>query len=239
LENPDPEEFFGDTVIFNSINYPIGLNWTESLSSKKYRVSFILTLAYLIFLVAISSSFFAMIQKRNDVAVPDPILAFFQPADVSDEIFSVLYIFIFATVVYLIKKPEQLLFALQAYGLMMTMRFITIYLVPLDTPPGIVTLRDPMARLFFYEDGSVTKDLFFSGHAATLFLFFFLVDNKILAYCILAGALVLSVLLLILHTHYSYDVLAAPVFAYAAYKITGRLFKNPRVFPDNLEVKEH
>jgi hypothetical protein len=166
-----------------------------------------------------------MIQKRNDLAVPDPILALFTPADVSDQIFFTLYLFIFLTVVYLINKPQQLLFTLQAYGLLMTMRFITIYLVPLDTPPGIVTLRDPMARLFFYEDGGVTKDLFFSGHAATLFLFFFLVDYKILKYGILAGALILSVLLLILHTHYSYDVLAAPVFAYAAYKIAGRQFK--------------
>jgi hypothetical protein len=203
------------------------LNWSDSLSSKKFNISFGLTLAYLVFLTAISSSFFAMIQKRNDVVVPDPILALFPPADVSDEIFFTLYLFIFLTIAHLIKKPQQLLFALQAYALLMTMRFITIYLVPLDTPPGIVTLRDPMARLFFYEDGSVTKDLFFSGHAATLFLFFFLVDKKILAYCILAGALVLSVLLLILHTHYSYDVLAAPVFAYAAYKIAGRLFKAP------------
>jgi hypothetical protein len=168
-----------------------------------------------------------MIEQRQGFVPPDPLLALFPPADVSDEIFFTLYLFIFLTLIHVIKKPQQLVFALQAYGLMMTMRFITLLLVPLDTPPGIVTLRDPMARLFFYEDGGVTKDLFFSGHAATLFLFFFLVENSILKYCILFGAIILCVLLLILHTHYSYDVLAAPVFAYAAYKITERVLKVP------------
>ena len=166
-----------------------------------------------------------MIQQRQGFVPPDPLLALFPPADVSDEIFFTLYLFIILTVIHVIRKPQQLVFALQAYGLMMTMRFITLLLVPLDAPPGIVTLRDPLARLFFYEDGGVTKDLFFSGHAATLFLFFFLVENRILKYCILLGALILSVLLLILHTHYSYDIVAAPVFAFAAYKITKRVTK--------------
>lgn len=168
-----------------------------------------------------------MIQQRQGFIPPDPLLDLFPPADVSDEIFFTLYLFIILTVIHVIKKPRLFLFALQAYGLMMSMRFITLLLVPLDTPPGIVTLRDPMARLFFYEDGGVTKDLFFSGHAATLFLFFFIAENKVLKYCILIGALILSVLLLILHTHYSYDVLAAPLFAWAAYKITGVVFKMP------------
>jgi len=168
-----------------------------------------------------------MIEKRQGFVPPDPLLALFPPSDVSDEIFFVLYLFIVLTVIHLIKRPQQLIFALQAYGLMMTMRFITLLLVPLDTPPGIVTLRDPLARVFFYEDGGVTKDLFFSGHAATLFLFFLLVDNNVIKYSILVGTLILSILLLILHTHYSYDVLAAPVFAYWAYKLTGYLFKAP------------
>jgi len=168
-----------------------------------------------------------MIERRQGFVPPDPLLDLFSPADVSDEIFFTLYLFIILTVIHVIRKPQLFLFTLQAYALMMTLRFITLLLVPLDTPPGIVTLRDPMARLFFYEDGSVTKDLFFSGHAATLFLFFFIVENKVLKYFILIGAIILSVLLLILHTHYSYDVLAAPVFAYAACRITRVVFRVP------------
>ena len=203
------------------------MSWSGFALTKKFKISLALSVLYLLFLTAISPFLFLIIQKRQGFVPPDPLLALFPPTDVSDEIFFTLYLFIILTVIYVIRKPRLLLFALQAYGLMMTMRFITLFLVPLDAPPGIVTLRDPMARIFFYEDGGITKDLFFSGHAATLFLFFFIVENVALKYSILIGAIVLSVLLLTIHTHYSYDVLAAPLFAYAAYKITGKVFGSP------------
>jgi hypothetical protein len=117
----------------------------------------------------------------------------------------------------LIQDPKKFLWFAWAFNLETAFRFITIYLVALEPPIGLVDLHDPLAEILIYGDKlAITKDLFFSGHTATMvFVCFFLptVKEKWLAFGL---SLVLVSLLLIQHVHYSIDVLAAPLFTLAA-----------------------
>jgi len=112
--------------------------------------------------------------------------------------------------------------ALQAYGLMVLIRTIAMYLVPLEPPETLLLLNDPFVQLFGKGE-ILTKDLFFSGHTATLFLLFLLTKNKILKIIFLMSAVTVGIAVLLQHVHYSIDVFIAPFVAYSAFKIITNL----------------
>jgi hypothetical protein len=81
----------------------------------------------------------------------------------------------------------------------------------------MIPLSDPFAE--YFTAGSVmTKDLFFSGHTATLFFLFLITEKKILRYIFLCATMAVAILVLAQHVHYTIDVFAAPFFTYGAYK---------------------
>lgn len=176
---------------------------------------------YLIVLAAIAPSFFVTVQLRRGILLSDPILDVFPARDVSNFIFSTLYIFTILAIFNIVPAPVRFLHGLLAYALITTVRFGTMYFISLEPPRELVELKDPLLSVFFYGQTPITKDLFFSGHASTLFLLFFFTPQQPLRTILLVASIVLCVLLLVQHIHYSYDVLAAPWFAYAAYKISG------------------
>jgi hypothetical protein len=98
--------------------------------------------------------------------------------------------------------------------------------VPLESPIAIIPLHDEILKLTFYSGAENIKDLFFSGHAATLFLFYFFSVDKVFKYLFLAAAISLSIGLVVQHVHYSFDILAAPVFAYISYKLVTKFSKH-------------
>jgi membrane-associated phospholipid phosphatase len=111
------------------------------------------------------------------------------------------------------------------YILLNLFRIVCMFFIPLDPPDGIIPLNDTFLKNTVYEGGLNLKDLFFSGHTATLFLFFFFVKNNwfklffFLAACSVAFALVIQ------HVHYSLDIIAAPFFAFLSWKIITIVFK--------------
>jgi hypothetical protein len=94
-----------------------------------------------------------------------------------------------------------------------------ISLVSLNPPVGLIPLADPITNQF-YGIHYITHDLFFSGHTTTVFLIFLCLKKKADRIYVLLASLILGVLLLIQHVHYTIDVLAAPVFTYAVYRLT-------------------
>jgi membrane-associated phospholipid phosphatase len=93
---------------------------------------------------------------------------------------------------------------------------LTITLVPLDPPAGLIGLVDPIGN-FFYGKSYVTKDLFFSGHTSTVFLLYLCLPGRKDRMIALAVTALVAFLLLVQHVHYTLDVLGALLFASIAF----------------------
>jgi len=91
-----------------------------------------------------------------------------------------------------------------------------MYLLPLEPPANMIILNDPLVE-FFGTGQALTKDLFFSGHTATLFILFLVSEKKIIKTVFLISTIAVAIAVLLQHVHYSIDVLAAVFFTYACY----------------------
>ena len=194
------------------------MNWSEFVKNKKLIIEFVLSVIVLVFTLTFMSRFLDFIEHRQGVVLLDPILETFQPINLTWLIFALIYVSLLITVALIIKYPQKLLFAVQVYVLLLLFRMTAMYLLPLNPPLRMIMLNDPFIQ--FFGSGSIlTKDLFFSGHTASLFFFFLITDRKPLKYVLLALTVVVAVALLLQHVHYSIDVFAAPFFTYTAYRL--------------------
>jgi hypothetical protein len=125
-----------------------------------------------------------------------------------------------------IYDPALLLLFLWGFIFLSVSRFICIYLVPLNPPEQLIALRDPITNLFYgKKHGFITKDLFYSGHTSTQFLMclcFTKRSDKLLA---LISTILVGVLVLIQHVHYSIDVIVAPFLTYLVYLLSKQVVK--------------
>jgi hypothetical protein len=61
------------------------------------------------------------------------------------------------------------------------------------------------------------NDFFFSGHTAAPFLFFLFSEGKLAKGVFLVGTILMATSVLLLHHHYTIDVVTAPIFTWAVY----------------------
>ena len=194
------------------------MNWKSFFNIKRNNNEFILTIILLAILMISFSQFIQFIEKRNGAVLPDPLLNIFSPIDLTWLTFSLIYLSLILFLFSVAKEPDKLLIAMQAYGLMVIFRTIAMYLVPLEPPETILLLNDPFVQLFGKGE-ILTKDLFFSGHTATLFLLFLLTEKKTLKFIFLISTFIVGISVLLQHVHYSIDVFVAPFVAYGSYRI--------------------
>ncbi len=162
--------------------------------------------------------FLLLVEARQGTILPDPLLGLLPTLDLTWAVFSVLYAALIGTIAYLALHPNLLLTAVNSYSLMILFRMGAMFLTALEPPPGMIELKDPFVE-FFGTGKVLTKDLFFSGHTATMAVLFLNVRQPVLKYLLLAGAVVVGFSVLLQHVHYSIDVFAAPFFAWCAYGI--------------------
>ncbi len=196
--------------------------WAEAWRDPQFRIRLFATVPALVAVLAFLARFLTFVEARPGAVLPDPVLALLAPRDLTWLTFSLIYLGLAFGVARLATDPRALLVALQAYVLMVIFRMAAMWVTPLEAPPGMIPLHDPLVRLFG-PGKLLTKDLFFSGHTSTLFLLalavpgrrsqaFFLLCTAAVAFSVLAQ-----------HVHYTIDVLAAPVFAYASFRIARRV----------------
>jgi len=82
----------------------------------------------------------------------------------------------------------------------------------------MIFLNDPVLN-WIVNNNEITNDLFFSGHVADISIFVLCCRTKWLKYFLLVSTVVIAVMLVWQHVHYTADVLAAPFFAYASYVV--------------------
>jgi hypothetical protein len=201
----------------------IELPWNVAWQDSRFRWQLILALAVFAIFPWKAEVYFQWIQQRNGIVMQDFILANIPSKNVSTLIFGIIYISVFYLLARIIRRPKHFVWFAWAFNIETFIRFVCIYIVPLDPPMGLVDLHDPLAELFIYgENTAITKDLFFSGHTATMvFVCYFLPHPTERKIAILV-TLVLALLLLIQHVHYSLDVLVAPVATWIAIRIAKR-----------------
>lgn len=203
------------------------LNWKKFFKNKKNKVEFLLTIVLLAVVLISFSQFLLFVEDRTGAILSDPILNLFSPIDLTWLIFALIYLSLLLAIVELVKEPERFLLALQCYGLMVILRLIAMYLMPLEAPSTLLPLNDPFVQLFG-EGNILEKDLFFSGHTATLFLLFLMIKKRNLKIIFLIFTLIVGISVILQHVHYTIDVFVAPFFAYTSYRII-LLFKEKEV----------
>jgi len=196
--------------------------WIEAYKLKSVQYKLLISIVFLAAALCFYSGFLGYVEGRKGFSFSDPVLNLFNPVDLTWLIFSAIYLSLISGIIMLVRNPVRLTLAIQVYTVMILVRMAAMYTLPFNPPPGMIPLNDPLVQ-FFGSVKLLTKDLFFSGHTATLFLLFLVIDKKPFKQLFLILAILVAVGLLLQHVHYFIDVFAAPFFTYGCYIIVKRI----------------
>jgi len=194
------------------------ISWSDAWQEPRFRNKTIIALLLVTIILILLPTFFAFIEKREGMVLQDFVLDAIPAIDVSIPTFVVIWSVVLLVFYRIYQNPR--LFLVIAYGfiLMCILRVLTISLLPLNPPVGIIALKDPIANIAYGGNGIfITKDLFYSGHTGNMFLFFLCLQRKWDKIIALAASFIVGILVLVQHIHYSIDVFAAFIFTYFIY----------------------
>lgn len=200
-------------------------SWKSALSDKKFVIQLGVVIVALVIVISFLPWYFQfVIGPKQGVYLNDPILSLVTPIDFTWVIFLLIYLALFIVLLSLIKQPFTLLLALKCYLSITILRVISMYLVTLEPPIGMIVLIDPLIDNIAYGGTPFTKDLFFSGHVSTVMLLGLVEQRSVIKKLIFSIAAILAVLILIQRVHYTIDVVAAVLITYAVFRgINGRV----------------
>lgn len=202
----------------------VKLNWLASWKQPLFLIQFIISLGIIASFGFFFPFFFDFIEARNGQTLNDFIVASIPPKDVSRMIFLLLYLGILIGMLCNLLKPKNFLIALEIYCLVTFLRIISISLLPLNPPFGYIPLKEPFVALFINGTRTISKDLFFSGHASTIFAIYFSVEQKHFKSILLLFSITVGGLLLMQHVHYTMDVLASPLAVFFCHRLSKKVF---------------
>ena len=199
-------------------------NWKESLSNLGYASKLVTTVAVFVSGVLQFPTYFRNIQKRPGTDLNDFVLNNIPFVDVSTYIFAIIYGLLIYMLIRVLAKPQLFLLFALTFVIETVFRMTTIYFFPLNPPTNLVILHDTFAELLIYGDTEpITKDLFFSGHTATMVMICLFVEGRRDKIASIFATFALAVLLLIQHVHYTVDVFGALFFTYLSYLIAKQI----------------
>lgn len=177
-------------------------NWLIYFALSKKRLVFFMSLCCLIITLICFVYFLTFNENRTGYVFNDPVLNLFKPIAISQIIFLVTYSLAIYGLIISLRDPVFFVSMIQAYTIMTLIRMVCLYSVPLEPPVLIIPLKDTFLESFFYSGRANLKDLFFSGHTATIFLFAFGFRKKSYKWLFLIGACLVGVLMVLQHVHY-------------------------------------
>ena len=205
----------------NPISHPYYSNstWSEAWASSLFRKKVIIGILLFPSILLILPTFFSKIEARQGIVLNDWLLKRIPSMDFSIVIFILVWSTSLLILVRCIQKPAIFLMTIYFLIIITLLRIITISIIPLDPPNGLIILKDPITSLS-YGGSSVfiTKDLFFSGHTANLFMFYLCLQKKRDKLFALFTSLLVGSLVLVQHVHYSIDVIGGILFTYLLVK---------------------
>jgi PAP2 superfamily C-terminal len=187
-----------------------------------YRRKYIITIVLAILMLAVMPYGFDIIQSRGGLSWNDQLLNLLPAFDLSLPIFVVMYSLAVLIIYRVYQNPHLLFEFVKAYIIITVTRFVLIYLIPLDPPQNMVSLLDPITRIF-YGGKEITRDLFFSGHTSTMFLIYLILEKKRDKIIALGVTIFIAIALLFQHIHYTADVLAAFPITWLIWRFTSKI----------------
>jgi hypothetical protein len=177
--------------------------WSVAWPARRLRVTVLATAVGAAISPFLLPRVITAVSNRPGRVPPDPLLAHLGPASESTVIMLLLGGTIMTVLVSTLRRPVAVSRGAFAVVLLFLIRGVTMTLVPLAAPPGIIALRDPLDQLLFYP----------GGEPAT---------RRVWAHVLVAAAAAsVALLLLIQHAHWTVDVAAAPVFALLVWWLSG------------------
>ena len=174
--------------------------WKETWAIPLKRKQIIAGTTLMMLVVVLLPRFFNHIEKRKGIVLDDWVLALILPHNVSVLIFAIIWSMILFVAIKAIYDPSIFIVYTWSLFFVSVARLTCIALVPLDPPRGLIPLTDPLTAVF-YGNTVVTKDLFFSGHTATLALIFFCLkkrNDRIIGF---VATVIVGLVLLVQHIH--------------------------------------
>lgn len=197
--------------------------WSQALARPAFCLSWLALLVLLFgIVVPLTPGFFQFIEHRPSPVLADPLLHLLPRHNVATPVFVLMYGGVLVGVGWLTRQPRLFLRGLWGYCFVLLLRMATIWLVPLSPPLDMVPMPDPFTAAVFHTGAAITKDLFFSGHTATVAILA-LATRGWWRRGLALAAFAIGVLVLVQRVHYTCDVVAAPVFAWVAYWLAGLL----------------
>ncbi|TAG57091.1 MAG: hypothetical protein EAZ27_03620 [Cytophagales bacterium] len=193
--------------------------WKEALNNKQFQLE-LPTFSIICFVMLYySPEWMTIVENQKGDLLYDPILDALKPVDFSSTIMSLIYGSLFISLGFLLTNPMQFMLSVKTFYIVVTLRYLLIYLIPLEPHPDIILLKDPFLAMIVYDSMPITKDLFFSGHMFTMVMACIFMPYKPLKYILILAAIALGTLLMVQHVHYSYDVFAAVIITWGGYRI--------------------
>lgn len=187
--------------------------WKDNWQSSDYRKKLIIGLILLSFILISMPFFYQAIEQRRGIKFNDYLLQWLPAYNLSLIIFITIWSTASLTFSRFKKDPNIFLTFLWGFVLLNLSRLVSIGLIPLNAPESLIPIQDPISN-YFYGPKFITKDLFFSGHTAAMFLMFLCLKQKIDKILACLATLIIAVALLLQHVHYTMDVLMAPLITY-------------------------
>lgn len=200
--------------------------WQQALQDAAFKKKLIAGLALQTIILIALPFFFQHIEHRQGFILNDFVLASLPARNVSFPIFGLLWFIFVLFIIRSAQDPKLFITLLYGFVIVCLTRMITISFVQLNPPAKLIPLLDPVSNSF-YGGSFVTKDLFFSGHTATLWLFFLSFRRRIDKAVALFSTVAVGFLLLVQHVHYTIDVIAAPFFTTICYILAKKIVNWP------------
>ena len=197
-------------------------NWQFAWQQKYFKQQIIIGFIILLIVLAFFPFFFNYIEKKEGTLLNDFVLDYIPSYNLSIAIFTTIWSMGLLLVIRCVQQPKILLLFLWGFILLSISRFISISLLPLQPPNGLIELKDPLSNSF-YGTKFITKDLFYSGHTATQYLMFLCLQKKWDKIVTLASTLAIGIMVLIQHVHYTIDVVFALPITYMVFILTKKI----------------
>ncbi len=199
-----------------------GSNWRETYKLKNFQYQLFLSVVILALILFLYTQFLSFVEERQGFSFNDPVLGLISPINLTWLIFVSIYLSLFTGIIILLRNPFKLLLAIQTYMVLILVRIIAMYSLPFNPPPDMIPLNDPFVQ-YFGTGELLTKDLFFSGHTATLFLLYLVIDKKPFKQLFLLLTIIVAASVILQHVHYFVDVFAAPFFTFGCFIIVKKI----------------